>query len=110
MAQSVARRLRERGARAIPRGPRPTTRANAAGLTSREIEIVGLLAADLRNAEIAARLSLAPKTVEHHISAILAKLEVRSRTEAVREAALLDLSAPTAVHVVPHGEGRRQSL
>jgi DNA-binding CsgD family transcriptional regulator/tetratricopeptide (TPR) repeat protein len=91
MAQSVARRLRERGARAIPRGPRPATRANAAGLTARELEVVGLLAADLRNAEIAARLSLSPKTVEHHISAILAKLAARSRAEAVRAAARLDL-------------------
>jgi DNA-binding CsgD family transcriptional regulator len=91
MAQIVARRLRESGARAIPRGPRPATRANAAGLTQRELEIVGLLAADLRNAEIAARLSLSPKTVEHHLSAILAKLDVRTRAEAVRAAVRLDL-------------------
>ena len=110
LAQAIARRLRERGARAIPRGPRPTTRANAAGLTSREIEIVGLLADDLRNAEIAARLSLAPKTVEHHISAILAKLEVRSRTEAVRAAARLKLITATTGYLLSHGEGLRQSI
>ncbi|MFN8540471.1 MAG: LuxR C-terminal-related transcriptional regulator [Thermomicrobiales bacterium] len=91
MAQFVARRLRESGVRAIPRGPRPTTRANAAGLTQREIEIVGLIAADLRNAEIATRLSLSPKTIEHHISAIFAKLGARSRAEAVRAATQLDL-------------------
>lgn len=91
MAQAVARRLRERGARSIPRGPRPTTRANAAGLTRRELEIAALLAADLRNSEIAARLSLAPKTVEHHVSSILAKLDARSRAEAVRGAARLGL-------------------
>jgi DNA-binding NarL/FixJ family response regulator len=91
MAQNVARRLRERGVQAIPRGPRPTTRANAAGLTRREAEILGLLAGDLRNAEIATRLSVSPKTVEHHISAILAKLDARTRTEAVRAAARLEL-------------------
>jgi DNA-binding CsgD family transcriptional regulator len=84
MAQAATRRLRDSGARAIPRGPRPATRANAAGLTLREIEIVGLIAADLRNAEIAARLSLSPKTIEHHVSAIFAKLGARSRAEAAR--------------------------
>jgi DNA-binding CsgD family transcriptional regulator len=87
MAHIIARRLRERGARAIPRGPRPATRAHPAGLTQREVEILGLLAIDLRNAEIAARLSLAPKTVEHHVSSILSKLGARTRTEAVRLAA-----------------------
>ena len=101
MAQAVVRQLRAGGARAIPRGPRPATRANAAGLTGREIEIVGLLATDLRNAEIAARLSLSPKTVEHHVSAILAKLGVRGRTEAVRAAARFDLSAQPGGSVPP---------
>jgi DNA-binding NarL/FixJ family response regulator len=82
----IARKLRTRGVRGIPRGPRPTTRATTALLTRRELEILRLLAGGLHNAEIADRLSLSPKTVEHHVSAVLAKLGVRGRMEAVREA------------------------
>ena len=72
-------------------GARPATRTNPFGLTAREAEIAGLIAGGLRNAEIAAKLFLSAKTVEHHISAILAKLGVRSRAEAAREAARLGL-------------------
>ena len=93
----LARRLRERGARGLPRGPRPTTLENPAGLTSRELEILTLVAGGLRNREIAERLFLSEKTVDHHISAILAKLGVRSRTDAMRRAIELGL-------VVQHGE------
>ena len=49
--------------------------------------MLGLLGADLRNAEIAARLHIAEKTADHHVSAILTKLAVRSRHEAARVAA-----------------------
>jgi DNA-binding CsgD family transcriptional regulator len=87
MAARVGRRLRELGARGIPRGPRPTTRANPANLTARELEVLALLGEGLRNAEIAARLMLSEKTVGHHVSAVLGKLGVRSRTEAARAAA-----------------------
>jgi DNA-binding CsgD family transcriptional regulator/tetratricopeptide (TPR) repeat protein len=86
-ADHVARRLRELGVRRLPRRPRRATAANPAGLTARELEVLGLLADDLRNAEIAARLHIAEKTVDHHVSAILAKLGVRSRREAARVAA-----------------------
>jgi DNA-binding NarL/FixJ family response regulator len=86
----VARRLRELGVRRLPRRPRRATAANPAGLTARQLEVLGLLAADLRNAEIAARLHIAEKTVDHHVSAILAKLGVRSRREAARVAAAID--------------------
>lgn len=79
----VARRLRELGARDLPRGPRASTRSNDANLTAREIEVLELVVQGLRNAEIATRLYLSPKTVEHHISAILAKLRVNSRAEAI---------------------------
>jgi DNA-binding NarL/FixJ family response regulator len=80
------RRLRSGGARRIPRGPRPQTRANPAGLTGRELEVLALLAENLRNAQIADRLVVSEKTVDHHVSAILRKLDVRSRGEAVAAA------------------------
>ena len=89
MAAVVARRLRELGARGVPRGPRSATRANPAGLTARELEIVGLLVAGRRNAEIAAGLFLSPKTVEHHVGSIFAKLDVRARSEVAAAAARL---------------------
>jgi ATP/maltotriose-dependent transcriptional regulator MalT len=78
-AQVVARRLRDLGAKDVPRGPRPSTRANAAGLTAREVEVASLLAAGLTNAEIADRLVLSAKTVDHHVSSVLSKLGVSSR-------------------------------
>jgi DNA-binding CsgD family transcriptional regulator len=78
VAAKVADRLRAIGA-AVPRGPRPATRANANGLTEREVEIALLLASGLSNAEIAARLVLSRKTVGHHVSAILGKLDVPRR-------------------------------
>jgi DNA-binding CsgD family transcriptional regulator/tetratricopeptide (TPR) repeat protein len=88
-ATIVARRLRERGARGLPRGPRPTTRENPAGLTARELEVLELVSQGLRNSEIAERLFLSEKTVGHHVSAILRKLGVRTRGEASVEAARL---------------------
>ena len=78
-ALQIARRLRNLGARDIRRGPRATTRANAAGLTARELEVAALLSRGLTNAGIADRLVLSPKTVDHHVSAVLAKLGVANR-------------------------------
>jgi ATP/maltotriose-dependent transcriptional regulator MalT len=92
-AAIVARRLRSRGARGVPRGPRPATRRNAAHLSPRELEVLGLVAEGLRNAEIAERLFLSPKTVDHHVSAILGKLDVRTRGEAGAAASRLGLLA-----------------
>jgi DNA-binding NarL/FixJ family response regulator len=80
-AATVARRLRERGVR-VARGPRPSTRDNPAQLTEREVEVLVLAAEGLRNADIAQRLFVSEKTVGHHISAILRKLDVRTRGEA----------------------------
>jgi DNA-binding SARP family transcriptional activator/DNA-binding CsgD family transcriptional regulator len=78
-------KLRSIGAR-VPRGARPSTRANVGGLTPRELEVLDLLDKGLRNSEIAEQLYLSQKTVHHHVSSILAKLGVSSRLEAVRRA------------------------
>ena len=91
---TVARRLRERGA-PLPRGPRANTRANPSGLTARELEVLALLAEGLRNAEIADRLFVSAKTVDHHVSAILRKLGARNRSEATVKASTLGLNAST---------------
>jgi DNA-binding CsgD family transcriptional regulator len=91
VAEMLRRQLRTAGARGLPRGPRPTTQANPYGLTNRQFEILLLLAEGLRNPEIADRLSTTPKTIEHHVSDVLAKLNVRSRAEAVRLAFQLGL-------------------
>jgi DNA-binding CsgD family transcriptional regulator len=85
-AQRLRRQLRRRGHLRVPRGPNRATAANPAGLTGRQVEVLGLLAEGLTDAEIAARLSLSPKTVGHHVSALLAKLGAGSRREAVAAA------------------------
>jgi DNA-binding CsgD family transcriptional regulator len=90
-AAIVRHQLRAAGVRGLPRGPRLATQANPQGLTPRQLEVLLLLAEGLHNSEIADRLSTTPKTVEHHVSAVLAKLEVRSRAEAVRRAYQLGL-------------------
>jgi DNA-binding CsgD family transcriptional regulator len=93
-AAIVARRLRDRGARGLPRGPRAATRRNPAGLTPRESEVLTLLEQGLTNAEIAERLFLSVKTIDHHVAAILRKLGVRSRGEAAAVSVRRGLAAP----------------
>jgi DNA-binding CsgD family transcriptional regulator len=92
-ASMVARRLRKRGMRRLPRGPRSQTQENPGGLTARELEVLALLSQGLRNAAIAQRLVISEKTVDHHVSAILRKLDVRSRTEACFAAGRLGITA-----------------
>ncbi len=90
----TVRQLRATGAKNIPRGPRPDTRANQARLTGREFEVLQLLAQGASNQEIADTLFLSPRTVGHHVSAILAKLEIPSRSKARTRAEELGLLSP----------------
>jgi DNA-binding CsgD family transcriptional regulator len=85
-ARLARQRLRELGLRQVPRGPQPVTRANPAGLTARQVEILRLLAQGLTNQEIAARLVVSVRTVDHHVSAVLQKLGVSGRREAAAAA------------------------
>ena len=88
-------RLREAGVSSVPRGRSAATRANPAGLTARQLDVLALLADGLSNAEIAARLVISPKTADHHVSAVLAKLDVRSRGEAAAVARRLGVVGAT---------------
>ena len=92
-AQLARRALRRLGARSVPSGPRATTRAHPLGLTRRQHDVLGLLADGHTNAQIAERLFISAKTVDHHVSAILAKLHVSDRATAGR-IARLSIQAP----------------
>ncbi len=78
--------MRMSGIKSIPRGLRKTTLSNAAQLTLRELDVLQLLKEGLQNKEIASRLFISAKTVDHHISSILFKLDSNCRTKAVKEA------------------------
>jgi DNA-binding CsgD family transcriptional regulator len=80
----LRRRMRGEGVRRIPRGARATTRRNPFGLTVREMEILGCLADGLSNGRIGARLYVSRKTVDHHVSSVLAKLGAATRGDAAR--------------------------
>ncbi|MFW6034127.1 MAG: ATP-binding protein [bacterium] len=82
-AAMVRRRLADLGVRSVPRGPRSPTLASPAGLTRRQTEVLALLAEPLTYRAIADRLHVSIKTVDHHASAIRAKLGVGTRSEAV---------------------------
>jgi DNA-binding CsgD family transcriptional regulator len=84
-------RAREAAGASAPRGPRRSTLANPAGLTRREREVLDELASGATNAAIAAALHLSERTVAHHVSAVLRKLDMPTRTAAVAEAQRLGL-------------------
>lgn len=89
--EKMKQQLRNEGVKSIPRGKRKTTQSNPGQLTEREIDIVKLLHQGMQNKEIAEKLFISPKTVDHHISSILYKLEVNSRTKAAKEAIRLGI-------------------
>jgi DNA-binding CsgD family transcriptional regulator len=101
-AAIVTQRLRALGAERLPRGPRPTTQANPFQLTSREMEVLALIAQGRRTQEIADALFLSRRTVGHHITAILGKLQVQSRNDAARKAIELGIVAQTRQVLSPN--------
>jgi ATP/maltotriose-dependent transcriptional regulator MalT len=108
LAAIVRRRLRERGVRSVPRGPNLATRANPSGLTARELQVLQLLAQGCTNAQLARRLHRSPKTIDHHVGALLGKLGVRSRTEAVAAAFGRGIiAAPDAAAAPAHSGSER---
>lgn len=93
-AERLRLKLRSTGVRGIPRGPRASTQENPAGLTTRQMEVLSLMSDGCTNAEIAERLFISSKTVDHHVSAILAKLDTHTRSEAVSVALQSNLINP----------------
>ena len=83
--------MRSSGIKKIPRGLRESTKTNPAQLTNRELDVLELLKKGVQNKEIAQMLFISPKTVDHHISSILFKLDVNSRSKAVYEATRLGI-------------------
>ena len=80
-ARIIRQKMRSRGIRSVPAGQRAATRENPLGLTQREQEVLELLCEGRTNAGIATKLVISPKTVDHHVSSVLAKLGVSKRTE-----------------------------
>jgi DNA-binding CsgD family transcriptional regulator/tetratricopeptide (TPR) repeat protein len=105
--RKVRMRLRELGVRHVPRGPVSATRANPAGLTPRQLEVLEFVAAGLTNGQIADRLVLSLRTVDHHVSAVLQKLGVTTRREAAARASALLIGTGTTGRESGHDGGRR---
>jgi DNA-binding CsgD family transcriptional regulator/tetratricopeptide (TPR) repeat protein len=91
-ARLVRRTMRDLGIRSVPAGARATTKAHPHGLTAREQEILQLVSQGESNEEISRSLFISVRTVENHVSAILAKLGTDSRKGAAKEALRLGLT------------------
>lgn len=89
VAVKIRRDLRARGVTVVPARRRPTTLANACGLTTRQLDVLRLMGQGLTNAELAERLFLSVRTVDKHVAAILDKLQAANRRDAVRRARAL---------------------
>ena len=106
VAEHVRGLIRERTGRVAPRGPRESTKANPAGLTKRQMDVLKLIGQGKSNKEIGDTLFVSAKTIDHHISAILAKLNARSRGQAT---AIARQSRDTVSSISPkNGECRRR--
>jgi DNA-binding CsgD family transcriptional regulator len=92
--EKLREKMRSEGVRGIPRGPRPAARENPFGLTARELEVLASVGEGLNNNAIAKKLTLSTRTVEHHITSILQKMQVQSRNEAVALAVKENLLSP----------------
>jgi DNA-binding CsgD family transcriptional regulator len=92
--EKLKQQMRAQGVRGIPRGPRPSTRENAFGLTARELDVLAKLVTGASNNSIAEQLSLSTRTVEHHLASILQKTGTQSRGEAVALALRENLVSP----------------
>lgn len=90
MRARAAAMLRELGA-TVPRGATARTRANPYGLTDRELEVLAALVSGRTNPQIAGDLGISVKTVGHHVSKILTKLDASTRAEAAVAATRLGL-------------------
>ncbi len=91
VSEKIKMEMRAIGIKKIPRGLRESTKNNPSQLTNRELDVLQLLQKGDQNKEIAGQLFISPKTADHHISSILFKLDVNSRTKAVTEAVRLGI-------------------
>jgi DNA-binding CsgD family transcriptional regulator len=96
-------KMRGLAIRSIPAGPRKATRKHPLGLTRREREVLELICARHTNAEIAQKLFISVKTVDHHVSAVLAKLDAPTRRAAATRAAKLGLVTAARLAASPPG-------
>jgi ATP/maltotriose-dependent transcriptional regulator MalT len=85
VADNLRQALRDQRV-SVPRRSR-VNRSPGVGLTVRQSEVLSLLAEGLSNVDIADQLFLSPRTVEHHVAAVMSKLDASSRDEAVDRAA-----------------------
>ena len=106
LAPAITRRLVERHARLDPETA--TLHRDLDRLTPRELEVLGLLARGLSNAELAAHLHLSETTIKTHVGRILAKLGLRDRVQAVVVAYETGLVSPGGPRTASPAADRRQ--